>query len=410
MTHVLGRVFLAHIFFIVLSYLGEGNQLVRADGEVLAATSTTTTKKIKNIAVGEVIQIGSSKFVKIGTNQYIAVEPESCLDPVLTSTNAVKNFTYTGSYQTFTAYVGCQYKVELWGARGGNGYSTYLQTGRTYGGNGGYVSGILRVTTNSTLYLYLGYAGTDTVTSQAVSDYWTNGGYNGGGRSVSRNNSNVYVHNSGSGGGATDIRTTSGNWNNANSLRSRIAVAAGGGGGSGHEGKSVGGAAGGVSGGTGNNYNTSNWTVVYGGTQVSGGSYSGNGGGNIGSFGTGADGYYSNCASAGGGGGWYGGTSGQWGSGAGGSSYISGHTGCVAVTSLSNSTPKSGCTTGTTNNSCSLSPTGLSFTDTLMIDGAGYKWTNVKGSLQPMPNPSGGYYASGVGHTGNGAARITRLN
>ena len=44
-----------------------------------------------------------------------------------------------------------------------------------------------------------------------------------------------------------------------------------------------------------------------------------------------------------------------------------------------------------------------------MIDGAGYKWTNTKQGLQQMPNPNGGYYASGVGHSGNGAARITYL-
>ena len=44
-----------------------------------------------------------------------------------------------------------------------------------------------------------------------------------------------------------------------------------------------------------------------------------------------------------------------------------------------------------------------------MIDGAGYKWTNTKGSLQAMPNPSGGNYASNTGHTGSGAARITYL-
>ena len=44
-----------------------------------------------------------------------------------------------------------------------------------------------------------------------------------------------------------------------------------------------------------------------------------------------------------------------------------------------------------------------------MIDGAGYSWTNTKGSLQAMPNPSGGNYASGVGHSGNGYARITYL-
>ena len=48
--------------------------------------------------------------------------------------------------------------------------------------------------------------------------------------------------------------------------------------------------------------------------------------------------------------------------------------------------------------------------DTVMIDGAGYSWTNTKGALQQMPNPSGGYYDSGVGHSGNGFARITFLH
>jgi hypothetical protein len=43
-----------------------------------------------------------------------------------------------------------------------------------------------------------------------------------------------------------------------------------------------------------------------------------------------------------------------------------------------------------------------------MIDGAGYKWTNTKGILTPMPNPTAeGNYASGVGHSGNGYAKIT---
>ena len=42
-----------------------------------------------------------------------------------------------------------------------------------------------------------------------------------------------------------------------------------------------------------------------------------------------------------------------------------------------------------------------------MIDGQGYKWTNTKGSRQQIPNPTGGNYASGVGHSGNGYAKIT---
>ena len=56
------------------------------------------------------------------------------------------------------------------------------------------------------------------------------------------------------------------------------------------------------------------------------------------------------------------------------------------------------------------SGSGKTFTNTVMIDGAGYKWTNTKGSLTLMPNPSGGTYSSGLGHHGNGYAKITYLN
>ncbi len=97
---------------------------------------------------------------------------------------------------------------------------------------------------------------------------------------------------------------------------------------------------------------------------------------------------------SGGGSGYYGGGGGSYnsavvGNGAGGSSYISGHTGAVAITSASNQTPKASCETGTTNNDCSIHYSDYYFTDTLMIDGNGYNWSNVKGSLLAMPNPSG---------------------
>lgn len=117
---------------------------------------------------------------------------------------------------------------------------------------------------------------------------------------------------------------------------------------------------------------------------------------------------------AGGGGGYYGGGGGKESSyqchihsASSGSSYISGHTGCVAITSEDDETPKSECLTGTTDNSCSIHYSGKTFTNTVMIDGAGYSWTNTKGSLDLMPNPNGGYYESGLGHIGNGYARIT---
>ncbi|MBQ6438374.1 hypothetical protein IJJ12_03270 [bacterium] len=293
----------------------------------------------------------------------------------------------------------------MWGARGGNS-SNY--GGTTYvGGYGGYVSGTIMMNTKMNFYVYIGGQGTNTDTGG-----WNGGGYLTGGQSFY----------GGSGGGASDIRTISGSWNNDNSLRSRILVAGAGGGGDARAegyGDGKGGDGGGLYGIRGQAINHTNgygYCQSSGGTQVSGGQqmcY-----GEI--MSSKAKGYFGAAcqnpdnsdawAQSGGGSGWYGGSASNHSGAGGGSSYISGHTGCVGVTSLTDTTPKSGCTTGTTNNACSLSPTGLSFTDTVMIDGAGYSWTNVKGSLQQMPNPSGGYYASGVGHTGNGAARITRLN
>ena len=335
----------------------------------------------------------------------------------------VKNLSYTGAAQTFTAPYAGYYKLELWGASGG------VNCGQSFGygiidmpgGYGGFVSGETAIGKNDQLYVFVGQKGPDCKSTS----YGTQAGqaYNGGGTGKAAPDNNDA---SGSGGGGTDVRIVSGSWNNATSLRSRIIVAGAGSGGSTFT-KTASVASrnrvadGGGLNGVGSILCFQDIIVnnhSYNATQTSG--YA---------FGIGADSINtgSNDASAGGGGGWYGGqTVGKGGgsgvcttnanSAGGGSSYISGHTGSVGVTSTSSSSPKSGCTTGTTNNACSLTPyinpatgTYYTFTNTVMIDGAGYRWTNTKGSLQQMPNPSGGYYASGVGHSGNGYARITWL-
>ena len=227
------------------------------------------------------------------------------------------------------------------------------------------------------------------------------------------------------GGGATDLRTIKGtggatelnSWDDKSSLRSRVIVAAGGGSVYSNANSTGYGYAGGLTGySVSGPYNGGTHTKT-GGTQTSGGTGGDHNPGSgqtngcyAGYTDTPLFGIAASCGATGGNG-WYPGAGGlhATGSGAGGSSYISGHTGSVAVTSTSSSSPKSGCITGTTNNACSISPYGYTFTNTVMIDGAGYKWTNTKGSLQAMPNPSGGTYASGKGHTGNGYAKITWL-
>ena len=183
--------------------------------------------------------------------------------------------------------------------------------------------------------------------------------------------------NNSTGGGATDIRLTNGNWNNFNSLKSRIMVAAGGGSCiSDPNGKKS--DAGGLSSASFSNTYPSGYTnAADGASQTSG--YK---------FGIGKDG-----DRAGAGGGYYGGGAALYSEvklcgirGAGGSSFISGHTGCNAINSSSTSTNI--VHTGQPNHY-----SGYVFTNTVM-----------KAGNESMPSPTGG---TETGHSGNGYCKIT---
>ena len=304
-----------------------------------------------------------------------------------------KEFKYVApeGSQKYTVPADDTYVIQLWGAEGSFSNTSKVQNGASY------VSGEINLTKGTELFFFVG----------STNDGYL-GGYNGGG-----NGGHNSQGDAAGGGGATDVRTVNGSASDNLSLISRIMVAAGSGGWNQ-------GAAGGLRGYNGydasyNGYQGIGANQNQGGTKPSqygcGGSAS-----TIGTFGLGGIGGSNTngpAGGSGGGGGWYGGSgasalcSGTW-SGGGGSSYISGHTGCVTVTSVSSSTPKSGCSTETTNIDCSKHPNGYVFINgtTKMIDGMGYKWTNVKGVQEQMPNPEGGYYDLGKGHTGNGYALI----
>lgn len=141
----------------------------------------------------------------------------------------VYNFDYTGSVQQVTLPAG-RYKLQCWGAQGGNSYSY-----SGIGSKGGYSEGVLTLTQTTTLYIFVGGKG-----SNGSSTSMVNGGWNGGGGSVGRssyNSGDEYgISYPACGGGATDIATvTSGmsyssyrtNRSNA-SLLSRCIVAGGG--------------------------------------------------------------------------------------------------------------------------------------------------------------------------------------
>jgi len=310
------------------------------------------------------------------------------------SKTIIYNFDYTGASQTFTAPYTGTYKIECWGAKGGDD----PLNGGALPGKGAYTSGYINLTLGKQLFIYIGGVGNSN-SSQA--NY---GGWNGGGTSSSFQNT---CFPSG-GGGSTDVRlikhSSSDGWSGAFSLRSRIMVAAGGGGCFGAEttiayGANAGGFKGYV---PYNSVNSSFMEPIYDGTgtsQISSGScpayddpnweyYKYIQDGTIypwGSFGY-ANQLYADCWWAGGGGGgWWGGVSIFGRGGCGGSSFISGMPNCVAMSA-----------DGTQNNSINyMTINGItySFISPVMEDGA-----------SSMPSPAGG---TEIGHTGNGYARIT---
>lgn len=206
---------------------------------------------------------------------------------------SVMNFDYTGSVQTATLTPGT-YKLECWGAQGGDG-TNYSSTVLPYtGGKGGYSSGILNIIDSGTLYIVCGSAGS-TVAN-------TSNTYNGGGGSGNTN------YQAGSGGGATHIGLKEGLLTTFSSdYTSKLLLVAGGGGGGGN--CSIGGAGGGISGvqpKTSTQYESRTSGIA--GTQTSG--YL---------FGQGQGGNGQNYA-GGGGGGFYGGGQGDNSTGGGGGS------------------------------------------------------------------------------------------
>lgn len=196
--------------------------------------------------------------------------------PTKIQTGDILNCPYSGSAKSITLPKG-QYKLECWGAQGGN-YGSYQ------GGYGGYSTGILTLSKKTIIYLQTGGKGSDSS---------INGGYNGGGKGISSGRG---------GGGASDIRIEQ------NSLYARVIVAGAGGGSGVTSGCSGKGAGGGISGldGYSNAVTSSGGNRSgSGGSQTAGGISMSSIASTKGSFGQGGPAYHYSCG--GGGGGWYGG-------------------------------------------------------------------------------------------------------
>ena len=278
-------------------------------------------------------------------------------------TGDIINCPYKGAAKSRTLTKGT-YKLEVWGAQGGSYSTTY------YGGKGGYSVGVLTITTDTLLHLYVGGKGS-ALTSNASTTTKQSGGFNGGGAGVRA-----------SGGGASDIRI------GTDSLYARVIVA-GGGGGSGYFGSSyygIGGAGGGTNGIAGNyNGSTNTTTAGQGASQTSGG-VAGTGTSNqgtAGSFGLGGDshtqsGYYGGA----GGGGWYGGGGASFDSSGAGEGGGGGGSGYIYTASTASNYP-SGC----------LLNSSYYLTNASTTDGQ-----------SSFISPSG---STETGHTGDGYVRIT---
>ena len=192
--------------------------------------------------------------------------------PICVGSTCTVTFSATNDYYLWSPPAGARnISFDLMGAQGGRS-----------GGLGGRVTGSL-TSVPSAIYIYVGGPG-------AIGSGVT-GGFNGGGTAGNNHNDE------GSGGGATDIRTST-------TLGDRLAVA-GGGGGSGGFGGGAGGAGGNLTANSGINGQGQGGS---GGTQSAGGnggSPNGGTGGSSGSLGIGGQGGTSSTAGGGGGGGGY---------------------------------------------------------------------------------------------------------
>ena len=211
-----------------------------------------------------------------------------------------KSFDYTGSVEEFIVPLDGVYKLEVWGAGGGNGIHNSEVVENDY--YAGYSSGDITLSKDDKLYIAVGGKGTDATVGNSSA-----GGFNGGGAGDWDHNDDESM---GGGGGATSIQNAligDGELKNYENNKDNVLIVAGGSAGGGQTEKEpyysqyklsngggyIGGAAG-----------TTNWRGTYNAipsaTQDSG--YA---------FGLGASGtditIYNNQEAPGAGGGWYGG-------------------------------------------------------------------------------------------------------
>ncbi|WP_161624567.1 glycine rich domain-containing protein [Segatella albensis] len=163
--------------------------------------------------------------------------------------------------QTFTAPLNTTYKIECWGAQGGDIHSNGYYD---LGGKGGYSIGYKSLITSNKLYICVGSQG-----SSNSGNTGGNGGYNGGGRGGNGFNDYRNWPGGAGGGGATHIAITTnrGVLKNYEDYQSELILVAGAGGGMGAYGP-IAGVGGGLTGG--DAFSNRELYTIKGATQTSG--------------------------------------------------------------------------------------------------------------------------------------------
>lgn len=171
-----------------------------------------------------------------------------------------KEFDYTGGMQSCEVSSGL-YKLEVWGAQGGNAEGRDSNSNSLYTGVGGYGGYSLRhvyIPSNATLFVCVGGRGDNSYVDSSGVTLESCGGYNGGG----------FGYLGPAGGGATHISITEGALlADFNGVMNNILIVAGGGGGAGYSLNTIagnnGGLGGGIYGGSGEPYTYESGIIEY---------------------------------------------------------------------------------------------------------------------------------------------------
>lgn len=172
----------------------------------------------------------SKYYFKIFLKADNKAKSESNTVSIRTAIQEVYNFSYTGGVQAFDTPITGIYKLETWGAQGGDVYTDWEMATKTCsGGRGTYSVGNIELYEGEKLYVCVGGKGESGVIRYGTPGHDTitrQGGYNGGGHGY--DDYCAYA----AGGGCTHIATATGQlYELSNNKSSVLIVSAGGGGG-----------------------------------------------------------------------------------------------------------------------------------------------------------------------------------